>query len=71
MDYISKLNWRYATKRMNGSKIPEDKLDRILSGIQLSASSMGFQPYNIYVIESDSMKKNISQKSTQKEVIYY
>jgi|JI10StandDraft_1071094.scaffolds.fasta_scaffold581721_2 nitroreductase/dihydropteridine reductase len=70
MDYISKLNWRYATKRMNGSKIPEDKLDRILSGIQLSASSMGFQPYNIYVIESDSMKKNISQKAcTQAQVL--
>lgn len=70
MDYLTKLNWRYATKRMTGSKISEEKLDRILNGIQLSASSLGLQPYNIYVIESDSMKKKISQKAcTQPQVL--
>jgi nitroreductase/dihydropteridine reductase len=70
MDYLSKLNWRYATKRMTGVKIPDDKLNRILNGIQLSASSMGFQPYNIYVVESNSMKKAITQKAcTQPQVL--
>ena len=30
MELIESLEWRYATKKMNGDKIPQDKLDRIL-----------------------------------------
>ncbi|MCC5814942.1 MAG: NAD(P)H-dependent oxidoreductase [Leptospira sp.] len=63
MNLQEKLNWRYATKRMNGEKLPPDKLEKILEGIRLSASSMGFQPYTIYVIESEEMKKKISEKA--------
>jgi nitroreductase / dihydropteridine reductase len=63
MNLQEKLNWRYATKRMNGEKLPPEKLEKILEGIRLSASSMGFQPYTIYVIESEEMKKKISEKA--------
>lgn len=63
MKLIEQLNWRYATKKMNGTKVPSDKLNNILEGIRLSASSMGFQPYTIYVIESDEMRKKISAKA--------
>ncbi len=30
MELIKSLEWRYATKKMNGDKIPGDKLERIL-----------------------------------------
>ena len=44
-DLISKLQWRYATKKMDPSKVvPEDKLARILESIRLTASSSGLQP---------------------------
>ena len=50
-DLITKLNWRYATKKMNPSKVvPSDKVDRILESIRLTASSSGLQPYEVFVV---------------------
>ncbi|TGN07946.1 NAD(P)H-dependent oxidoreductase [Leptospira ilyithenensis] len=69
MELIEQLQWRYATKRMNGAKVPKDKLDKILEAIQLSPSSMGFQPYTIYVIESPDTKKEISSKASKQPQI--
>ncbi len=59
MDLLSLLNWRYATKRMNGQNIPKAKLTRILESIQLSASSIGLQPYNVLVIEDKDLREKI------------
>ena len=36
MNLIESLEWRYATKKMNGEKIPQDKLDRILQATKLA-----------------------------------
>jgi len=58
---IETLNWRYATKRMNGNKIPSEKLDVILEAIQLSPSSGGLQPYTIFVIEDQEIKAKIQK----------
>lgn len=59
MKLIDALNWRYAVKRMNGVKIPQDKIDNILEATRLSASSMGLQPYTILVIENKDIKKKL------------
>lgn len=59
MDYLTQLNWRYATKRMNGGKVPQEKIDRILEAIRLSASSMGLQPYTVLIIENEELRKKI------------
>lgn len=37
MNLIDALNWRYAAKRMDGKPVPEEKIERILDAIQLSA----------------------------------
>ena len=29
MEWLDKLNWRYATKAMNGEKVPQEKIDNI------------------------------------------
>ena len=58
---IETLNWRYAAKRMNGNKIPSEKLDVILKAIQLSPSSVGLQPYTIFVIEEQEIKEKIQK----------
>jgi cell division protein FtsB len=34
MELLKSLEWRYATKKMNGEKIPQDKLERILEAPQ-------------------------------------
>ncbi|GAA4299241.1 nitroreductase family protein [Nibribacter koreensis] len=59
MKLIEDLNWRYATKRMTGEAIPEEKLNNILEAIRLSASSMGFQPYSVLVIKDTDLRKKI------------
>jgi nitroreductase / dihydropteridine reductase len=59
MDIIKTLNWRYATKKMNGKKLPEKDLQTILDAIRLSASSYGLQPYNVMVVESEEIKKQL------------
>lgn len=59
MDLLEALNWRYATKRMNGKRVPDQKVERILDAIRLSASSMGLQPYTILTIEDEELKERL------------
>lgn len=59
MDIIKALNWRYATKRMNGNKIPKSKLNTILEAIWLAPTSYGMQPFSVIVIENVELLKKI------------
>jgi nitroreductase/dihydropteridine reductase len=61
MSLINALNWRYAAKRMNGQKVPAEKVNTILEATRLSASSMGLQPYTILVVEDEALRKEIQQ----------
>ncbi len=54
------LSWRYATKKMDATQaVPEEKVDRILEAIRLSASSSGLQPYQVLVITDAETKAKI------------
>lgn len=59
MNLIDALNWRYATKRMNGTKIDAQKLHNILEATRLSVSSIGLQPYSVIVVSNEELKKQI------------
>jgi nitroreductase len=59
MNIIEKLNWRYATKRMTGAKVPQEKVDNIIEAIRLSASAYGLQPYKVIVIENEELRKKL------------
>ncbi len=59
MNLIESLEWRYASKKMNGKVVPQDKVDSILKAIQLSPSSMGLQPYTVLVITDPDIKNKI------------
>lgn len=65
MEIIDILNWRYATKRMNGTKVPQDKVDTIVKSVQLTPTSVGFQAFHLYVIEDAALRKTIFEKSCQ------
>lgn len=59
-DLITKLKWRYATKKMDPAKVvPEDKLQRILESIRLTASSSGLQPYEVLVVTNPDLRAQI------------
>jgi len=59
MQVLENLNWRYATKSMNGIAVPQAKVDYILEAARLSASSSGLQPYEILVITDHKLKQKI------------
>src|SRR6185295_4528366 len=58
-NFSEALQWRYAVKKMNGEKLPQEKVERILDAIQLSPSGIGLQPYTILVITDPELKKQI------------
>jgi nitroreductase/dihydropteridine reductase len=59
MSLLEDLKWRYATKKMNGAIVPQEKLDYILEAARLAPSSSGLQPYKIFVISNEELKKKI------------
>jgi len=69
MTLIEKLNWRYATKRMNGTKVPQEKIDRILEAIRLSPTSFGLQPFKVIVVENPALRERIYNEACQQPQI--
>lgn len=60
MSLIDKLQWRYATKKMDSTKsVPQEKVEQILEAIRLSASSSGLQPYEVLVITNKAIREKI------------
>ena len=55
-----KLEWRYATKKMNPAKaVPQDKVERILEAARLAPTSSGLQPFEIFVVTSPAVREQI------------
>ncbi len=60
MTLIQKLQWRYATKKMDPTRsVPQDKVDRIVESIRLTASSSGLQPYELLVVTNKDIREKI------------
>ena len=59
MKLIEALEWRYAVKKMNGNKIPADKLNTIIEATRLAPSGFGLTPYSIIVVEDDEIRKKL------------
>jgi len=59
-DLLEKLNWRYATKKMNPNKeVEQEKVDRILEAVRLTATSSGLQPYEVIVVTNKALREQI------------
>jgi len=57
---LDKLQWRYATKKMDaGKSVPQDKVDRIVEAARLAPTSSGLQPFEIIVVTSASVREQI------------
>ncbi len=55
-----KLEWRYATKKMNPVKaVPQEKVERILEAARLAPTSSGLQPYEILVVTNPAVREQI------------
>ncbi|MCT4698834.1 nitroreductase family protein [Tenacibaculum haliotis] len=69
MELLDKLNWRYAAKAMNGEKVAEDKITRILEAARLAATSSGLQPFEIFVVKNQEIKEQIKPIAWNQSVI--
>jgi nitroreductase/dihydropteridine reductase len=69
MELLDKLNWRYAAKAMNGKKVSEDKIERILEAARLAPTSSGLQPFEIIVIKNQEIKEQIKPVAWNQSVI--
>jgi nitroreductase / dihydropteridine reductase len=69
-DLIQKLQWRYAAKKMNPAKaVPQEKVDRILEAIRLTATSSGLQPYEVFVVTNKEVREKIKPIAWNQEQI--
>ena len=63
-DLLQKLQWRYATKKMDPSRaVPQEKVDRILEAARLAPTSSGLQPYEIIVVTTKEIREQIKPKA--------
>jgi nitroreductase/dihydropteridine reductase len=69
MELLDKLNWRYATKAMNGQKVPQEKIDNIIEAISLAPTSSGLQPFEVFVITNQEVKEEIKPIAWNQSVI--
>lgn len=65
MSLIEDLKWRYACKRMNGQKVPQEKIDVILDAINLAPTSLGLEAFKVFVVVKQSLKDEIYDKACQ------
>ena len=59
MKLLDALQWRYAVKKMNGTKIPAEKLETIIEATRLAPSGFGLTPYSIIVVEDEETRKKL------------
>jgi nitroreductase len=63
-ELLKKLQWRYATKKMDSAKVvSEEKVDRIVEAARLAATSSGLQPYEIIVVKSQAVREQMKPKA--------
>lgn len=59
MSLLQDLNWRYATKKMNGNVVPQEKIDYIIEAARLAPTSSGLHPFKVIEITSPELKAKI------------
>lgn len=68
MKLIEDLKWRYATKKFSNRKVAAEDLEKIIEAINLSASSVGIQPYRLIVIDNPNLKKELGEGSFNSQI---
>lgn len=63
MDFEKIVMSRYATKKFDGKKIDQSKVDKLLELIRYAPSSYNLQPWTIYVVTDQETKDAIQKAS--------
>jgi nitroreductase len=63
-ELLKKLQWRYATKKMDSAQaVSDEKVDRIVEAARLAPTSSGLQPYEIIVVKSKAVREQMKPKA--------
>jgi nitroreductase len=60
MNFLSQLNWRFATNDFDPDfTVSDENLNQILDAIQMTPSSYGLQPYHVVVIKNKELRSKL------------
>ncbi|MFD2968869.1 nitroreductase family protein [Sphingobacterium bambusae] len=59
MSLLQDLQWRYATKKMNGEAVAQEKVDYIIEAARLAPTSSGLHPFKVIEISDPELKAKI------------
>ncbi|WDF70471.1 nitroreductase family protein [Sphingobacterium oryzagri] len=59
MSLLEDLQWRYATKKMNGVAVEQTKVDYITEAARLAPTSSGLHPFRVIEITDPALKAKI------------
>jgi len=59
MSLLKNLEWRYATKKMNGEAVAQEKVDYIIEAARLAPTSSGLHPFRVIEISDPALKAEI------------
>lgn len=67
---IENLEWRYAVKKFDSSKmLSEEKVNRLKQAFNLTATSYGLQPITLLVIQNKTIQQRLVQHSFSQQQI--
>ena len=69
MDFKELLMTRYATKKFDGTKIDESKIEQLFEMIRFAPSALNLQPWKIKVVTDEETKKQLSAASMEQAQI--
>jgi len=70
MSNIKALNWRYATKKFDDSKIlSEDKIKVLKQAFNLTATSYGLQPLKMLIVSNKETQSRLREFSMNQQQV--
>jgi nitroreductase len=62
MELLDSLRWRYATKKMDPTRVvPDEAVERIIEAVRLAPTSSGLQPFELLLVTSPDVRARIRE----------
>lgn len=61
--FLSNLQWRYATKNFDGSKLSDSQLEAVLNAARLAPTSYGLQPFHVTIVSDTVLREQMKKAS--------
>lgn len=69
MEFAEIVMSRYATKKFDGRKIPEEKINELLEMVRFAPSAINLQPWKIKVVTDQKVKEQLKPATWDQEQI--